>query len=88
MQCYLEPLGQHYIEFSPVHCYPEIFKTTLNRTFSCTLLSGASRIMLHFLPVQYCLEPLGQHYTGFSSVQYCPKSISFTGKTLHWKTLI
>ena len=40
-------LGQHYIEFWPVHCYPEKFKTTLNRTFSCALLSGASRTTLH-----------------------------------------
>ena len=46
MQCCLEPLG-HYREFWPVHSCPKSFNTTLNRTFSCALLSGTSRTTLH-----------------------------------------
>ena len=46
MQCCLEPLGQHYIGLLPVQC-PKSIKTTLNRIFSYTMLSGATQTTLH-----------------------------------------
>ena len=42
MQCCLDPLGQHCTRILPVQCYPKSVKTTLNRNFSCAMLSGAS----------------------------------------------
>ena len=47
MQCYLEPFGQHCLGFSAVQCFPKSIKTTLHRTFSYAMLSGAFRTTLH-----------------------------------------
>ena len=49
VQCCLESLGQHCTMFLPVQCCPKCIETTLNRTFSCALLSGASRTTLHWV---------------------------------------
>ena len=47
MQSCLQPLGQHYIEFLAVQCYPKGIKTTLGRISFYVMLSGASRATLH-----------------------------------------
>ena len=60
MQC-KEPLGQQCTGFLPIQCCPKSIKTTLNnitklnRIFSYTMLSGASRSTQHkVFPVQCC----------------------------------
>ena len=63
VHCCLEPHGQHCTRFLPVQCCPKSIKTTLNRIFSCALLS---------------LEPQGQHCIGYLTVQCCPRSIKTT----------
>ena len=45
-----------------------VLATTLNRIFSCAMLSGAS----------WCLVPLEQHCTRFLPIQCCPKSMKTT----------
>ena len=47
MEDCLEPLRQHYIAFLPVQCCPKSIKTTLNRSFSYAMLSGATQTALH-----------------------------------------
>ena len=49
VQCCLESLGQHCPRFLQllVQCSPKINKATLNRIFSCAMLSGVSRTILH-----------------------------------------
>ena len=47
MQCHLESQGQHCLGYLLVQCCSKSIKTTLNRIFSCALLSGASWITLH-----------------------------------------
>ena len=42
VKCCPEPVGQHCTRFLPVPCCPKSIKTTLNRVFSCELLSGVS----------------------------------------------
>ena len=42
VQCYLQPLWQHCTRFLPVQCWPKRIKTTLNRIFSCAMLSGTA----------------------------------------------
>ena len=46
VQCCLEAVGQHCTRLLPVECCPRRIKTILNRTFSCAMLSGASRTTL------------------------------------------
>ena len=43
----LEPQGQHCLGYLLVQCCPKNIKTTLNRIFSCAMLSGASRTTLN-----------------------------------------
>ena len=49
VRCCLEPLGQHCTRFFQllVHCFPKRMKTTLNRIFSCAMLSGVFWETLH-----------------------------------------
>ena len=54
MQYCLEPLRQHYIAFLSVQCCPKSIKTTLNRSFSYAMLSGASRATLHRVLAMQC----------------------------------
>ena len=51
VRCCLEPLGQHCTRFLQllVQCCPKRIKTTLDRFFSCAMLSGPSRPTLHRL---------------------------------------
>ena len=43
MTSYLEPLGQRYIGFSEVQCYPKCIKATWHKIFSYEMLPGAFR---------------------------------------------
>ena len=47
LQCCLELPGQHCTRFLPVQCCRKSIKTTLNRAFSCSMLSGASWTTFH-----------------------------------------
>ena len=92
VQCYLQLLGQHYTKFSLVQCCLKSIMTTLNRNFSCAMLSGTSWATLHTvftcamltqgyldnIEQNFCLEALGQHCTRLLPVQYCRKRIKAT----------
>ena len=54
MQCFLKPHRQHYIPFLPAQYCPKSIKTTLNRSFSYAMLSGASRATLHRVLAMQC----------------------------------
>ena len=74
VQCCLASLGQHCTKFLPVQCCPKSIKTTLNRIFSCALLSSASWTTFH---KEYCLVNvvqigLRQHCTQKNT---CPKNV-------------
>ena len=57
----------------PVQCYPKSIKTTLNRFFSCTMLSGASKTTVR----RMSSEPQRRQYIG------CPLSNVDPETTLH-----
>ena len=71
----LEPLRQHCTENLPVQCYPKSVKRTLNRFFSCAILSGASswttlhKVFTYFPNV--VPRVLRQHHTWFFPVECC-----------------
>ena len=64
VQCRLEPQGQHYIGFFLCNVVPGVLRKHCHRTFSGSMLSGASW--------------LGQHCTRFLPLQCCPKGIKIT----------
>ena len=56
-------------------CCPESIKMTLNKIFSCTILSRASRKTFYRV-LTWAVLPWGylrQHWTGFFPVNYCPE---------------
>ena len=69
IQCCLEASGQHCTRLLPVQCCPKRIKMTLNRIFSCAMLSGASRTTLRL---------------GCLLVQHCPKSNKATLNRTSW----
>ena len=68
-----------------MHCCPKSFKTTLNRTFSCALLSGASKTTLY--RVFSCTMLFDAYCTTLHRIFICPRvspgqEKHFIGKTL------
>ena len=63
-QCCMETQKQYCIGYLLVQCCPKSFTTTLNKIFSCVMLSGASwQHWTRFLPV--VPRVLRQHWTWF-----------------------
>ena len=89
MQCFLEPLEQHCTRFLPVQCCPKRIKASLNKIFSCALLSEEQHRIGYLIEFNiYLFSEIKLKFTKANynydlSVQICPKSIL----RKHWTEL-